>query len=393
MTDTDDPPSGASPVEKPAATEQTSLAQYRAEVAESETAVERESGRPATPRLSRHVVALDDGHEVSVAVAGHGVPFVVAHGFMAEGFMYAQTLSRLVALGYKVVAIDTAGHGGTEVLPDAERDFDAYVELMARSLDHLGIQHSVLTGHSMGGRVVAQLAAEDPDRAVALLLLDPILGRPWDRLVSTARLFPPVLLGLAALLAVDTLSTLPLVRDRSQARKIARLLSPTVLRHVRHPTRLLAPAQAILRSGSSRPLLEKIRKAGIPTVVVHGDRDLIVPLATARDAAERVGGDLVVVHKATHSWLIKDPETLPAVVYELSAGRLGKAFDDAIREHGLDPDQASVSEVEQAFYDEDALVLELTPELRFDASDESARPPRYRFTREGDEELQEGVAS
>lgn len=355
------------------------LPTYRAVVRETEDAVAAGTGRSPAPRLARHVVTLDDGHEVTVAVAGHGVPFVVVHGFMAEGFMYAQTLSRLVSLGYKVVAIDTAGHGGTELLPDAERDFDAYVELFARTLDHLGIRHAVLTGHSMGGRVVAELAAQEPERAVALLLLDPILGQQWDRIVGAARVFPPLLAWLGLLIALDTATTFPVLRDLGQARKLARLLSPTVLRHARRPWHLLAPAVAILRSGPSRPLLEKIRRHRIPTIVVHGERDVIVPLSTARDTAERTGGDLVVVHGASHSWCLKDPETLPAVVQAVWEGRLGAAYDAALADHGVEVD-APLAAVEAAFYDHDARVLDLTPNLRFEESPERARAPRYRFS-------------
>ena len=355
------------------------LPEYQAAVAATGSAITAATGRPASPRLSRHVVTLDDGHEVTVAVAGHGIPFVVVHGFMAEGFMYAQTLNRLVALGYKVVAIDTAGHGGTEVLPDAERDFDAYVKLFARTLDRLGIRHAVFTGHSMGGRVVAELAAENPDRAVALLLLDPILGGPWDRLVARARAFPPLLGWMGFLIALDTASTFPLLRDRGQARKLARLLVPTIVRHVRRPWHLLAPAVAILRSGSSQVLLERIREHGTPTIIVHGERDYVVPLATARDAAERSGGHLVLVHGASHSWCLKDPETLPAVVEALWDGPLGRAYDDALAHHGVAPD-APIDEIEAAFYDREALVLALTPDLRFERADEHAHEPRYRFS-------------
>ena len=355
------------------------LAEYRSAVEAAEEKVTAATGHPPAPRLARHVITLDDGHEVSVAVAGRGMPFVVVHGFMAEGFMYAQTLNRLVALGYKVVAIDTAGHGGTEVLPDAERDFDSYVELLGRTLDHLGIRHAVLTGHSMGGRVVAGLAAEEPERAVALLLLDAIVGGPWDRIVTRARLFPPLLAWLGFLIAVDTASTIPLVRNRSQALKLARLLTPTVLRHIRRPWHLLAPAVAILRSGSSRSLLERIDRHGIPTMVVHGERDIVVPLATARDTAERVGGSLIVVHRATHSWVLKDPDTLPAVVEALWEGPLGDAYEAALREHGVDAG-APIDAVEAAFYDSDALVLALTPELTFERSEAEKREPRYRFS-------------
>jgi len=59
--------------------------------------------------------------------------------------------------------------------------------------------------------------------------------------------------------------------------------------------------------------------------VIHGDRDFVVPLASARDAARRTGGDLVVVKGAGHSWLLKDPETFPAIVGQLLQGRLGES--------------------------------------------------------------------
>ncbi len=79
------------------------------------------AGQVTMPRLARHLITLDDGHQVGVAICGRGVPLVVVHGFSAEGILYAQTLSRLVDLGFKVIAIDVAGHGGTLGLPTGAR--------------------------------------------------------------------------------------------------------------------------------------------------------------------------------------------------------------------------------------------------------------------------------
>src|SRR3954452_15006567 len=118
------------------------------------------------PRLARHQITLADGHTVGVAVCGRGVPLVVVHGFSAEGILYAQTLSRLVDLGFKVIAIDTAGHGGTLGLPTGAQSLASYAELLGRVIDHLGIKRMVLAGHSMGGRLVTELAASQPDRVI-----------------------------------------------------------------------------------------------------------------------------------------------------------------------------------------------------------------------------------
>src|SRR6478735_6376178 len=132
------------------------------------------------PRLARHTIALADGHKVAVSVCGRGVPIVLIHGYSAEGMLYAQTLSRIVTSGFKVVAIDVANHGGTQGLPTGGANFEEYTKLLGRVVDELGINKAVFAGHSMGGRLVTELAAREPDRALAVILLDAIVGEPWD---------------------------------------------------------------------------------------------------------------------------------------------------------------------------------------------------------------------
>jgi pimeloyl-ACP methyl ester carboxylesterase len=336
-----------------------------------------EEGQLALPRLARHEITLEDGHTVGVAICGHGVPLVVVHGFSAEGILYAQTLSRLVDLGFKVIAVDTAGHGGTLGLPTGAQSLASYSALLGRVLDHLGVGPAVLVGHSMGGRLVTELAASEPRRAIAVILLDAIVGDTWDRMVNVFRVFPPLLVGTGATLLVDTITTVPWFRDPRQALKLGRLVAPTIRGHARRPWRLLGPAASILRSKSSRPMLDQLRKERIPVFAIHGDRDLAVPLATAKDAARRARGDLVVVHGGTHSWLLKDPETMPAIMLALMRGRLGTAVLKAKLDRGIDPADATDDEVEAALYAPGALVLELTPRQRFHDSEELHRPPRY----------------
>src|SRR3954469_18979565 len=115
-----------------------------------------ERGLVAAPRLARHTLELEDGHHVRVAIAGRGVPLVVVHGFTAEGFLYAQTLSRLVSSGFKVIAIDTAGHGGTEGLRVGGGDLGGDPEPPGRVVAPLGVKRAVFAGHSMGGRLVTE---------------------------------------------------------------------------------------------------------------------------------------------------------------------------------------------------------------------------------------------
>ena len=188
-----------------------------------------------------------------MAVCGRGVPLVVVHGFSAEGILYAQTLSRLVDLGFKVIAVDTAGHGGTLGLPTGAQSLASYAELLGRVLDHLGMKRMVLAGHTMGGRLVTELAAAQPDRVIGLILLDAIVGDTWDRMVYLYRFFPPLMLGTAGTLVVDTITTVPWFRDPRQAVKLGRLVAPTIRGHLRRPWRMLGPAASILRSRGQPP--------------------------------------------------------------------------------------------------------------------------------------------
>ena len=330
-----------------------------------------------TVRLAKHSLTLCDGHQVRALVAGHGMPLVVVHGFAADGLLYAQTLSRLVSMGFKVVAIDTAGHGGTAVLPRDGLELAAYSRLLGHAVDELGIRQAVFLGHSMGGRLVAELASQDPSRAVAVLLVNAIVGQTWDRIVSLCRLWPPLLsvFGTAAL--VDSMNNVSL-DDPRQTAKLASLMTRTMVGDLSRPWQLLNPALSVLRSRQSGPVLDRLREHGVPVTVIHGDHDFVVPVHSARDAARRTGGDLVTVLGGSHSWLLKDPETLPAIMGALLRGSLGEAYDAALTRAGLDAGSATTAEIEAAFYEPDARACRLTPELAFARSNRRSAP-RYRF--------------
>lgn len=330
-----------------------------------------------TVRLARHSLTLCDGHQVRALVAGHGMPLVVVHGFAADGLLYAQTLSRLVTMGFKVVAIDTAGHGGTAVLPRDGQQLSAYSRLLGHAVDELGIRQAVYLGHSMGGRLVAELAAQDPSRAVALLLVNAIVGDTWDRIVSACRLWPPLLsvFGTAAL--VDSMNNVSL-DDPRQTAKLASLMTRTMVGDLTRPWQLLNPALSVLRSRDSGPVLDRLAEHRVPVTLIHGDHDFVVPVHSAREAARRTGGDLVTVLGGSHSWLLKDPETLPAIMGALLRGSLGEAYDAALTRSGLDPASATTADVEAAFYTSGARACDLTPELTFARSNRRSAP-RYRF--------------
>lgn len=313
------------------------------------------------PRLARHQIELSDGHLVGVTVAGRGVPLVVVHGFSAEGFLYAQSLSRLVKMGFRVIAIDTAGHGATQGLPLSGQNLNDYADLLARAVDELGIERFVLAGHSMGGQIITRMAAKHADRVMAVVLIDAIVGDTWDRMVYLFRVAPPLLGAVGGMLLVDSLAILPTFSDPRQAAKLLRLVAPTLAGHVVQPWRLVGPMFSILRTRSSRYALDELATHDVPVFVLHGSMDVAVPHRTARDTAKRTDGVLVTIEGAGHSWMLRDPETLPAIVAELLATELGDGIRRSLRSAGVRKKHPTLDDVEAVCYRPEAKVFSLAP--------------------------------
>ena len=331
------------------------------------------------PRLARHQIELSDGHLVGVTVAGTGVPLVVVHGFSAEGFLYAQSLSRLVKMGFRVIAIDTAGHGATQGLPLSGQSLNDYADLLGRAIDELGIERFVVAGHSMGGQLITRMAAKRPDQVMGVVLIDAIVGDTWDRMVYLFRVAPPLLSAVGGLLLLDSVTVVPTFSDPRQAAKLIRLVAPTLVGHLVQPWRLLGPMLTILRSRSSRYALDELARHDVPVFVLHGSMDLAVPHRTARDTARRTDGVLVTIERAGHSWLLRDPETLPAIVAELLATELGQSIRRSLRAAGVRKKYPTLADVESVCYAPDARVFALAPGDARKVVVGRHRRPKYRW--------------
>lgn len=284
---------------------------------------DRATAKP--PRLRRREVVLDDGHRVGLSLCGEGVPLVLVHGIMAEGMLYARSLRRLAGLGFRVIAVDTASHGRTGGLGVRGLRWSAYVDLHERVLDHLGLEKAVLMGHSMGGRIVVDVAARNPDRVLAVVPINAAIGAGFDRFTKLSRFVPGLLpLGLG-LLAVDIGATL--VRGRRQMGSLARLAAPSLLDRARTLPALPAAFVATIGDQGSADRLRELHRHHVPTVVVHSTGDLAVWYPFAKSAARDAGATFVTLPGAQHSWMIEHPDSLPALVADLLEGSLGAAIE------------------------------------------------------------------
>lgn len=328
-------------------------------------------------RLSHELLHLRDDLRVGVTWGGRGIPLVLLHGFGAETRLYAQSASRLTDLGVRVIGIDLPGHGESPPLP-GRSGVREWAAVVADTLDHLGVRHAVVAGHSTGGRVGAELAVLRPELVSSLVLIDAIVGASWDRRRDMLLRFPPAIVPFMAGFVLDCVDTAPLHRDRDQARKLRRLVAPMVARKIRRPRWTTSAVTSVLRSPPSLPTIDRLRSNATHVTVLHGERDLIVPLDCGRDAARRLDAELVVVRGARHSWPLDCPDTLPVLVDELLAGAIGETVSRVAHAAGVRRTYPTLDELESVCYRVDAPVLGF-PTVRRLAHPED-RPPRYDWT-------------
>lgn len=111
---------------------------------------------------------LSDGIELAFYDEGAGIPILLIHGFASSArvnWFETGWVSFLNHAGYRVIAIDNRGHGGSKKLyAPALYRAPLMAEDARRLLDHLGLDHAHVMGYSMGARITAFLGLNHPDR-------------------------------------------------------------------------------------------------------------------------------------------------------------------------------------------------------------------------------------
>lgn len=108
-----------------------------------------------------------DGAVIAGESGGFGLPVVFLHAGVTDRRMWAEQMALLEAEGFHVIAYDRRGFGGTE---SPDEPFSHVTDLEA-VLDSLSIGAAVFVGASMGGALAIDFALENPDRAIALVLI------------------------------------------------------------------------------------------------------------------------------------------------------------------------------------------------------------------------------
>ncbi|MBB5114133.1 alpha/beta fold hydrolase [Micromonospora echinospora] len=251
-----------------------------------------------------------DGRRVRCRISGDGPPVVLLHG-IGRTLDDFTALHTALARDHLVLAVDLPGHGGSAPL-DGPHTLPALAAAVARFLDVAGVTGSAhLVGNSLGGAVAMRLAADAPRRAASLALLNSagfgrevtvalrlLAVRPLARLLL--RPDPRIIRRTERAIFYDP----AYVNDERIALALAVAGQPHAARVMRELVRDLGTWRGV-RPRWRTDLLDAVAALDLPTLLVWGERDLILPAAHLAYARTRLPG--------ARSHLFRDTGHMPQI--------------------------------------------------------------------------------
>jgi pimeloyl-ACP methyl ester carboxylesterase len=135
------------------------------------------------------------GHRIAYADFGSGErALVLMHGLLMNRHMFDRLAPEIASRGYRVITIDTLGHGASD-RPDDMRLYNmpAFGEQIAALCDHLSLDRPVVGGTSLGANAALEFGVAFPGKSRGLFVEMPVLD---NALLGATLAFTPVLLGL-----------------------------------------------------------------------------------------------------------------------------------------------------------------------------------------------------
>ena len=234
-------------------------------------------------------------------------PIVLLHG-TADSLHTWDGWSATLRTRRRVIRFDLPGFGLTGPNPQGDYSIDAYVRFVLAVLDQLGVRACVLGGNSLGGQIAWETAVVQPQRVLQLVLVD-AAGYPLQ-----SQSVP-----LAFRLARSHMAGVLLERILPRG-----LVSASLRNVVGDPT-IVTPQLVdryyamALRAGNRRALLQRLSWASVdrservghlrlPTLVLWGGRDRLIPVQIGqRFAHDIAGARLVVWPELGHLPQLEDP--------------------------------------------------------------------------------------
>lgn len=250
-----------------------------------------------------------------------GFPVVLVHGSNASLHTWEPWVQRLTARGYRVVTLDLPAHGLTGATREGLYTNAAYVGVVERLVDRLGLARFVLGGNSMGGGVSWRYAVKHPDRVAGLILVDSS-GKPQPK-----RAKPPIGFNLARIPVVREIMATVTPRaliESSFKQSIANQAIATPAMIDRYWELLLYPGNrraTVERFGQYQgqdDAAAKLKTLTMPTLIIWGREDHFIPLTVGEWFNQTIPGSRIsVLDGIGHIPMEEAPDRSLAPVLEL----------------------------------------------------------------------------
>ena len=214
--------------------------------------------------------------------AGKGPPVVCIHGLGWDSSLWYPTMAQL-APRHRVIAADTRGHGDSDK-PEGPYTIAHFAEDWAALLDRLEVRAATIVGLSQGGMIAQALALARPDLVSRLVLVATACGsHPDARANMEARIAALASAGpeAAARVAADSIFSAPWRQQNPT--ELARFLTWRCLAPA-------APLTAAMRAVYDFDLSGALPSLRVPTLVLTGEADTLIPPPASRQIAALVPG-------------------------------------------------------------------------------------------------------
>jgi non-heme chloroperoxidase len=237
-------------------------------------------------------ILTNDGVQIFYKDWGQGQPLVFHHGWPLSSDDWDTQMLFFVRQGYRVIGIDRRGHGRSSQVSEGH-DMDHYAADAAAVVGHLDLRNAVHIGHSTGGgevtRYVARHGKGRVAKAVLMSAVPPIMVKtPYNQGGLPIEVFD----GLRASLAANRAQ---FYRDLASGpfygfnRPGAKPLEGVVENWWRQG--MMGGAKAHhdgIKAFSETDFTEDLKSLEVPTLVMHGDDDQIVPYNDAALLSSRL---------------------------------------------------------------------------------------------------------